>query len=269
MIHELLTPLTIREGYQQLNGQRLWVRQILPGGAADGPWLVFLHDALGSVAQWKDFPQAVCRATGLPGLVYDRQGHGHSDPLSQERKKDYLHQEALEVLPALLDCLNIQAPVLVGHSDGGSIALIYAARHAVTALVAIAAHIYVESIGRKAMEEMVHLYESGQLKAQLAKYHGDKTDALFWAWADTWMQADFADWQISELLPAIQGAALIIQGKQDPYATDQHALDIAAGIGPHAQCRLIADCGHLPHKEKKEELLEMIVNFVQKTVSSH
>ena len=243
-------------------GKKLHVQHIQLQSAAKQPYLVFLHEGLGSIAQWKDFPVSLCKATGLNGIVYDRQGYGQSDKMALPRTKEYLEIEAKKYLPTLLHQLNISNPILFGHSDGGSIALVYAALFPVKALITAAAHIYVEPITIKGIEEVVQLYETTNFKEKLARYHGEKTATVFSSWADTWLADWFQDWNLSAYLTAIDIPSLVIQGRNDQFATLQHAKDIAKGIGQKATFHFLEKCGHSPHIQAKVSLLSSAADFI-------
>jgi pimeloyl-ACP methyl ester carboxylesterase len=230
----------------------LWTRRI----SGKPPVLVFLHEALGSVAQWRDFPDRLCSATGLAGFLYDRTGHGLSPPMDGPRPLDYLYREA-ETLHTLLD----SESVLVGHSDGATIALIYGATHPVPAIIAESPHIDVEPAVLAGIRK-----SSGQFpewKSRLERYHGEKTDALLSAWTDTWLNPEFARFSIRTLLPSLRCPVLAIQGDRDPYATDRQLSGVRELV-PHAQIEWIADCGHVPHRERENEVLNLMVSFLER-----
>lgn len=229
--------------------------------------LVFLHEGLGSVAQWKDFPEEICRKAQLPALLYDRQGYGQSPPVAGERTTDYLHEAAFEELPALLEAEKITAPlILLGHSDGASIALLFAAAfpERVKAVIAMAPHVYVEREAVEGIEKVVDWYEKGNLKALLEKYHGSKTNWLFYAWADTWRSPAFADWNIEEYLPKIKAPVLVIQGEEDEFASRQHPAEIV--LKTAGQLFYPEKCGHQPHLEARQQVVEHILEFIEKAL---
>ncbi|MCB0563707.1 MAG: alpha/beta hydrolase [Phaeodactylibacter sp.] len=249
-------------GNLQVLQNSLRVQQLAVEGSPASPTLVFLHDALGSVAQWRGFPLKLALRSGLNAVVYDRCGHGESGPLLQTRNKEYLHREALETLPELLQQLEIQRPILIGHSDGGTIALIYAAYHQTMAIITEAAHAFVEEITLKSIREAVS--RKGRLIQKLAHFHGDKTEALFDAWADTWLDEGFRDWSMEALLPRITCPALIIQGQQDQYGSGRQLNRIVKGIGPNAESFWIEHCGHVPHRQAEDALLKKMAAFIEK-----
>jgi len=249
-------------------GHRLHAERIEPRPAspdADGTTLVFLHEGLGSISQWRDFPSRLSERTGLPALVYDRWGYGKSEPFALPRKTGYLHDEALVGLPAVLEACGIGRTILVGHSDGGSIALIHASRHpgGVRAVITEAAHVFVEEVTLAGIREAVEAYAKTDLGRRLARHHGDKTDLVFHGWADTWLSPAFRDWNIEDCLPGVRCPVLIIQGIDDPYGTPAQVRAIERQISGRAE-PLIVRCGHTPHAEAREEVLEAMAGFIRK-----
>lgn len=246
-------------------GVPLWVEQWKFSMDETRPCLIFLHEALGSAALWKDYPALLCERLQCNGLVYDRMGHGLSAPFTHPREKDYLEKEALIYLAALIEQFELQQPILVGHSDGGTIALLYAAHFSaqLTGIITEAAHIYVDPTGADGIRRAIEQFEHHHLKEKLAKYHGDKTEALFYAWADTWTAEAFSDWNIADQLPRISCPALILQGDGDQYAGTQHMWDIASGIGSNAQAVLVENCGHIPHLQAQAQTLQLSVDFIE------
>ncbi|UGQ44840.1 alpha/beta fold hydrolase [Massilia endophytica] len=232
-------------------------------GADSRPVLVFLHEGLGCTAMWKDFPARLCAATGCEGLVYDRLGYGLSSPLRRRRSIHYLHEFALTELPAVLEALlSGREYLLVGHSDGGSIALIHAAARpqGLRAVVTGAAHVFVEDITLQGIRAAKAAYAEGKLRG-LQRYHGDKTDAVFAAWADTWLDPAFAHWNIEYLLPAMDCPVLALQGARDQYGSAAQ-LDAIAGQAANARQAVLPDCGHSPHAEAAEATLEAMLGFI-------
>lgn len=250
-----------------VKGRRIAARRVTPAEArADAPVIVFLHEALGSIGQWKDVPQRLCAATGLPGLVFDRLGYGGSDGLAAERTPDYLRAEGEEWLPATLEAAGIDAPpVLFGHSDGGSIALYYAAAHPTAAMVTEAAHIVVEDItldGIRAFgwEQFV------AVRDKLARYHGDKTEAVWRGWHDVWLRPEFRAFDMTDRLPRITCPSLIVQGEGDQYGTPEQVHGIVRGIGAPAEAWFIPDCGHVPHLEHKDTVVARTKAFLERVL---
>jgi pimeloyl-ACP methyl ester carboxylesterase len=242
-------------------GQRLECERI----AADrpGPTLVFLHEGLGSVALWRDFPRRVAEAAALPALVYSRAGYGRSTALDAPRAPRYMHDEALATLPALLDTLGIALPILIGHSDGASIALIHAGSgvRPVRALVALAPHVFVEDRSIAGIEQARLAYDDSDLRTKLGRYHAD-VDSAFRGWNDIWLSPAFRDWNIEALLPGIGCAVLLIQGRDDEYGTFAQLDAIERGVtGPVERVELDA-CGHSPHRDQAAATLAAITDFI-------
>jgi pimeloyl-ACP methyl ester carboxylesterase len=226
------------------------------------PTLVLMHEGLGSVAMWRDFPRRLARATGCNAVVYSRYGYGHSDPLREERVVRYMHDEALIALPELLDELGIERPILVGHSDGGSIALIHAGggKRAVLGVVTLAAHVLVEDISVASIAAARTAYETTDLRAKLARYHAD-VDSAFRGWNRIWLHPDFRAWNIEEYLPRIACPVLAIQGEDDEYGTMEQMRRIGAQV-PDVELLELGDCRHSPHKDQPQAVLDAIARFV-------
>jgi pimeloyl-ACP methyl ester carboxylesterase len=224
------------------------------------PALVFLHEGLGSVALWRDFPDELARTTGRRTLIYSRAGHGNSSLPDEPRTPRFMHDEALEVLPALLRQHGIEKPVLVGHSDGGSIALIHASRHPVTKLVLLAPHVFVEDLSVASIAEARETFETTDLRDRMARYHRD-AEATFRLWNDIWLAPEFRDWNIEDVLGAITAPVLAIQGEHDQYGTLAQIDAIENGVsGPFE--RVLLDARHAPHLEAPEETLEAAAEFI-------
>ena len=251
--------------FLNIHGQQIEVRRI-EGSAVLAP-IVFLHEGLGSVSLWTqrglDWPLAVCQATGRAGVVYSRRGYGQSSPAAAGRNvlpPDYMHHEAWDVLPALLAQLGIQNPVLLGHSDGATIALLYASRHPVAACIAMAPHVVVESVAVKAIGQARKAFESGDLRQRLAKHHTD-ADGAFWQWNDVWLSDGFATFDIRPKCCRITAPLLLVQGLNDEYGTLLQ-LDDIADAAPHAQQIRLADCGHSPHRDQPQLCVEGVSSFL-------
>lgn len=247
-------------------GRTLHAEWLHPAGAAPGPVLVFLHEGLGSIAQWKDFPAGLCVRLGLPGFVYERQGFGRSAPLDGPRTPRYLHAEAVEVLPAVLAAAGIADYVLIGHSDGGSIALLHAAAFpsGPRALVTEAAHVRVEDITLAGIRNAVHAWESTDLPAKLARYHGDKTAATFAGWSDIWLSESFREWDIVAELPAIRCPVMALQGADDEYGTPKQLAWIAGAVSGPVDTLLIPKCAHVPHFQARQTVMNALTEFVRR-----
>lgn len=225
---------------------------------AAGPLWVFLHEGLGSVALWRDFPARLCESLGVRGLVYSRPGYGRSTPRAADEHwgLDFMHRQAHEVLPALLDVLSVQQPVvLVGHSDGGSIALLHAAAHPlrVAACLVLAPHILVEAFSLQSIRAAREQYLQGDLRAKLAKFHDD-VDSAFFGWNDIWLAPEFPRWDICDSLPKIRCPVLAVQGVDDVYGTMAQIDGIAAAVPDTTLLKLPA-CGHSPHRDQPDAVL--------------
>ncbi len=228
------------------------------------PPLVFLHEGLGSAAMWRDFPAAVVNASGHRALVYSRQGYGQSDPIPLPRPVSFMHDEALGPLRPMLDALGVEKPILVGHSDGGSIALIYAGTwpDRVSALVLEAPHVFVEDICVESIAKIKGVYETSDLKTRLAKYHGANTDGAFWGWNQVWLNPEFRAWNIEEFLSRITCPVLIIQGENDEYGTVRQIEAITRQVPGPVESVLLPDCGHSPHRDQRERTLAAMTDFI-------
>jgi pimeloyl-ACP methyl ester carboxylesterase len=249
--------------FVEVGDKRIEVERIAAGGTAR-PTLVFLHEGLGSVAMWRDFPGRVAHATGCNAVVYSRCGYGNSTPLAEPRTVRYMHDEALVALPALLDRLAIERPILVGHSDGGSIALIHAGAlvRPVAGVVTLAAHVLVEEISVASIAAAKTAYETTDLRARLARHHAD-VDSVFWGWNRIWLAPEFRAWNIEEYLPRIACPVLAIQGEDDEYGTMEQMRRIGALV-PDVELLDLQDCRHSAHKDQPEAVLEAIVRFVDR-----
>lgn len=256
----------ISESGHRLRAQWLHPMQPRPGR----PTVVFLHEGLGSIPQWRDFPARLCAALGTRGLVFERWGFGGSDPLQRPREADYLMREAHQALPQVLTVGGIRRPLLVGHSDGASIALIHAA-HApdqVAGVVSMAAHVFIEDITLAGIRVARQAYLEGGLRARLERFHGDNTDAMFSGWADAWLAPAFRDLNLLPLLPEVRCPVLAIQGQDDEYGTEAQLLAIAEGVEGPVESALIPGCRHIPHLQSAERTLDLIVRFVDAHVAT-
>jgi pimeloyl-ACP methyl ester carboxylesterase len=283
--------------FAAIHGSRLEVQQIA-GSPALAP-IVFLHEGLGSVSLWtqrgRNWPQEACQASGRAGLVYSRRGYGRSDPVPDVRQAgrlqpDYMHREAWEVLPALLASLGMAQPVLLGHSDGASIALLHASRQPVSALIVMAPHLMVEDIAIAAIAQAREAFErsegpprassapsggsavreatsvgapnkSGGLRERLARHHAD-VDGAFWQWNDVWLSEAFRGFDIRPECRRISAPLLAIQGLGDEYGTLAQ-LDALALAAPQTVQLRLADCGHSPQRDQPEKTLEAIAGFLR------
>ena len=250
------------------DGRRISLEYQWIGVEADGPLIVFLHEGLGSLAMWKDFPQRLCQATGRRGLVYSRPGYGASSARAVDEKwdVDFMHRQAYDLLPALLEALDVDTgcspPWLFGHSDGGSIALLYAAGYpdALAGLVVLSPHIMVEDLTVASIAQARQTYRQTDLKQKLGRYHAD-ADSAFWGWNDIWLLPAFRDWSIENEIVAIACPLLAVQGIDDEYGTLLQVHGIAQRV---AQARVVelSDCGHSPHRDQPEELIRQVAKFI-------
>lgn len=245
-----------------VDGRELEVEAI--AGEPGAPTLVFLHEGLGSAGLWRDVPQALSTRTGCGVLNYSRYGNGHSQPLSESRIPRYMHDEALRVLPELLEAHCIRDVVLVGHSDGASIALIYAAEHPerVRGVVLEAPHVFVEDLSVRSIAQAKVLYETGALRAKLARHHDD-VDRTFYGWNDIWLHPDFRAWNIQEYAHRLSAPVLLIQGADDEYGSLAQLEAIrTCAIEARIETLVLAQCGHSPHRDRPAATLDAIANFV-------
>jgi len=230
------------------------------------PLIVFLHEGLGSVSMWRDFPDRLCQAAGCRGLVYSRPGYGQSTPRAAGDAwgLDFMHRQANEVLPALLAALGVAGRyILFGHSDGGSIALIHAAHHParVAACVVLAPHILVEDFGLASIRQAREHYLHGDLRSRLSRHHGD-VDSAFWGWNDIWLAPDFPQWRITSELNNIRCPLLAVQGLDDEYGSLEQIRGIARRVTDTRLLELPA-CGHSPHRDQPEALISATLAFLQ------
>jgi pimeloyl-ACP methyl ester carboxylesterase len=234
---------------------------------APRPPLVFLHEGLGSVAMWRDFPGRVAHATGCDAVVYSRHGYGRSDPLTAPRTPRYMHDEALVALPELLERLAIDRPILVGHSDGGSIALIHAGAggRPLTGVVTLAAHVMVEDISIASIAAARSAYAATDLRGRLSRYHAD-VDSAFLGWNRIWLAPEFRDWNIEAYLPGIRCPVLAIQGEDDEYGTMEQMRRIGARV-PDVELLALQDCRHSAHRDQPAAVIEAITRFVDRVTS--
>ena len=227
------------------------------------PIIIFLHEGLGSIAQWKKFPKILCDTLKLPGFVYDRNGHGKSSFLKEKRNNLFLHSEA-NFLRHLINILEIKNDlILFGHSDGGTLAFIFANKYPelLKAIITEAHHVIVENITKKGINEAVKFYKSGILKSLLEKYHAGKTESMFYGWADTWLNMEIEKWSIIDLLKNISTPVLSIQGKNDNYGTEYQLDAVKNNCKGKTEIHLLDDCGHIPHLHQKDRVIEIIKGF--------
>jgi pimeloyl-ACP methyl ester carboxylesterase len=250
----------------RIDNREIYYQRIMhePGGGQPRPVLVFLHEALGSVRGWADFPAKIAGRTGLDALVFDRRGYGRSSPYDYRNNLRYMHEEA-EFLDEFLAAVQVRRPLLVGHSDGGSIALIYAALYTEVpaAVVTIAAHTIVEPICVRGARAAGESFRNGNLRKKLMRLHDDKSETVFYSWHDNWTHPDFPNWEIESLLPRIKCPVYAIQGENDEYGTALQLESIAENA-PHAETYVIPECRHIPHLQAKNQTIELISEFIDK-----
>jgi pimeloyl-ACP methyl ester carboxylesterase len=230
-------------------------------GAEDQAALVLLHEGLGSVGLWREFPRLLSERTGRRVVTFSRYGHGSSGPPPRPRTPAFFHEEALAVLPELLGALDVSAPVLIGHSDGGSIALIHAAHQRVSGVVLIAPHVFVEEITVEAIRGTREAFVAGDLRERMARHHADP-DAAFWGWCNVWLDPAFREWELQHEISRLNDPLLLIQSADDPYGTLEQIDRIEAGAGGPVE-RLVLAGGHSPHLEHTEAVVEAVAAFVQ------
>jgi pimeloyl-ACP methyl ester carboxylesterase len=264
------------QNYREIlvDGRR--IETLLLSPAVDAPTIVMLHEGLGSIAMWKDFPGQLARATGCRILIYSRYGHGKSQRLAEKRSVDFMHHEAKVVLPELLRQFEIHQPILLGRSDGASIAIIHTGSGAgsadssgagtpsqrVRALILEAPHVFVEDHGLQSIANIRTLFESMELPKKLARYH-DHVEEVFRGWNNIWLDPKFRQWNIEKHLDAITCPVLVIQGENDEYGTLAQVQAIQRHI-PAAQALILPRCGHAPHRDHPNQTLGAIANFISK-----
>ena len=248
--------------FVDIDGVRLEVLRIA-GRDAGRPPLVFLHEGLGSVAMWRDFPARVAAATGAETIVYSRRSYGRSAKLAAPREVDYLDGESCEVLPRLLARLGIAKPILIGHSDGASIALLYAGAGLPAAgLVLMAPHVFVEDVTVASIAAARDAYRTTDLPQRLGRYHDDP-DGAFWGWNDIWLDPAFRRWNIEACVPKITAPMLLIQGADDEYGTPAQVETIRRLAKVPCELELLPNCAHSPQRDQPERTIELIAKFVR------
>lgn len=251
----------MQRAFVTAGGHRLEYQRI--EGRANAPCLVFLHEGLGSVALWRDFPAKLAQASGAPAVVYSRYGYGASDRLTAPRGVDYMHREALETLPGLRAALGLDDVILIGHSDGASIALIHAGsgRWPVRALILEAPHVFVEEISVESIAAAREAYAATDLRRRLERYHAD-VDGAFRGWNDIWLDPRFREWNIEQYLPGVRCPVLAIQGADDEYGTQAQIDAIAHGVAGPFERLMLAQCQHSPHRDQEETVLRAMAGFI-------
>jgi len=246
----------------EVSGRTLHVRHF--GGERTGPPLVFLHEGLGSVDLWRDFPAEIVDRIGRPGVAYSRYGNGWSTPLAEARGPDYMHREAREDLPGILAGLGSEPPILIGHSDGASIAIIYAGSgHPVRGLVLIAPHVFVEPETVAAIESMRESFATSDMSERMGAYHRNPV-ATFHGWADIWLSPGFRDWNIEGDIRGIRCPTLMVQGDADEYGTERQLDAIDDGLSAPADRLLVSGAGHSPHLSHPGPVADAVVDFIDR-----
>lgn len=256
--------LTLNWNDREISIEYTWVGDTTTANS-EMPVMVFLHEGLGSVAMWKDFPHTLCQQLRCRGLVYSRPGYGASTPraIDEHWQANFMHRQATEVLPAVLTALNIRRPWLFGHSDGGSIALLYAARFpdALAGAVVVAPHILVEDLSLASIRKVRDAYLHQDLRGKLARYHSD-VDSAFFGWNDIWLSPAFSNWDITAELRSIRCPLLAVQGEQDEYGTMEQIRGIRRQR-PETRLLALENCGHSPHRDQPAKLISAVKDFVE------
>lgn len=248
---------------------QLRIRRVSAGATASATTLIFLHDSLGSIALWRDFPDRLAKRLELDAIVYDRRGYGESSPFGPEpRTPSYLEDEA-EGLGRVLDRLGVSSAILVGHSDGGSIALVAAAMYpsVVRAVVTEGAHVFVEERTLAGIREAREALTTTNLREKVARYQGARTDSVLSAWIDTWLSPAFRDWSIESYLSRVVSPTLVIQGVEDEFGTEAQVRSIVKGVAGPAESLMIPGVRHTPHREAAEVVLEASASFIGRVLS--
>jgi len=250
-------------GLATVDGRRIECRTI--GTIAAGePALVFLHEGLGSVSMWRGFPDRLCAEAAMPGLVYSRPGHGASDPPAGPFSPRFMHDEAVGTLPSVLGAFGVDQPVLFGHSDGASIALIHAGRFpgVARAVVALAPHLFVEPVCVESIAAVTRDFRDAGLRERLARHHGD-VDAMFRRWSDVWLSDAFASWNIEAEVSASRCPILAVQGEDDQYGT-MRQIERIAELRPGTRLLKLPGCRHSPHLDRPDEVISASVDFLRR-----
>jgi len=248
----------------EVEGGRLAVRRLCPPARrADSEPIVLLHEGLGCIDLWRRFPEMLAEHARREVVLYDRLGHGRSQGVPVRRGIDYLHRAVEHELTHLLEQLGIEHPTLLGHSDGGTMALLYGAKHDCTAIVTVAAHAAVEAEALAGIRQTVERWRSTRLRKSLERYHGDKAARLFEDWSETWLAEWFREWSIFDELLTVRCPVLVVQGEDDEYASRQHPLDIAESLGGPARAEILPGCGHSPHIQDPRRLLKRVARWLE------
>ncbi len=261
--------MIVEDSFVDLSEVSLFTRMLIPDGSSldkEKPMAIFLHEGLGSVEQWKDFPEKFIEKCRLPVLLYDRMGYGKSSPRKEKRGLDYIHREE-KLLSLLIRKLSLKEYYLLGHSEGGSLALIHAAQHpdGLLKVITLSANTEHEPRITPGIESVRKQYEkpNSKLKQALQKYHGTRCDDVFYAWCNTWTATSFQSWNIKAELSRIQVPVLAFHGRNDEYTSLQQIENIRQLIPARKEIHLLNQCSHHPHFDHAEEVLAIIRNFIE------
>lgn len=256
--------MTARKSFLDVHGRLMEIARFGESGRGM-PTIVLMHEGLGCVEMWREFPGNLSAATGAEVMAFSRFGHGRSDPPAKPRTVRFMHEEALDVLPEVITAAGLTDYWLVGHSDGGSIALIYSGNRpgdGLRGVVTLAAHVFCEEKTLDSIRKARETFEKGDLLNRLQKYHGGNTEAAFYGWNRPWLDLDFKAWNIEAYLPQIKVPVLAIQGEEDEYGTLAQVDAIVHGVSGPCEKLMLKSCGHAPHRTKEKELLESITSFL-------
>jgi pimeloyl-ACP methyl ester carboxylesterase len=253
-------------GFIEIPWQRLEYAYKPAPDKGDGTILVFLHEGLGCVDMWRDFPEQLAQQTACGYFVYSRLGYGRSDPVALPRRPSFMHDEAVSTLPHMLAQCGFSRYVLVGHSDGATIALLNAALAPARELAGVAVmapHVFVEPVTVSAIEQVASAYRETDLRARLARYHGERVDGAFWGWNQVWRDASFANWNIETELENVKVSVLLVQGQDDTYGTMAQLDCIESRVCGSVRRAELQACGHSPFRDQLEQTLELLAGFVR------
>ena len=255
-------------GFSEINGAHL---EFATFGAppSEAPTIVMLHEGLGSVSHWKNIPERLASETGLGVFVYSRAGYGQSSPIELPRPMDYMTREAIDVLPMVLDASGFQEGILLGHSDGATIAAIYAGTVKdlrVSGLVLIAPHFFAEDMGLVSIAEAKSAYRTGDLKEKLRRHHKN-VDNAFCGWSNAWLDPGFREWNVSEVVDGLSIPVLTVQGRDDPYGTLAQIEEIKTRACSQIDVEILDNCGHSPYREQPEKFLKIVAEFFSRISS--
>lgn len=262
--------LIVDEFQLTIRGHNVFAKSLQKQSFRDltGTAFVFLHDGLGSVDSWRDIPHRLTLETGIDSIIYDRRGYGRSSSYSFIASPNYLKEEALQILPEILKNFNIRVPILIGHSDGATIALIFSGLYSdiKSIVVSIAAHTFVEKLTIEGINKTIWNYKFSDLKSKLEKYHFNKTDNIFNSWSSTWLTKEFISFNIFDYVKKIKSPILLIQGENDEFGTIAQVKSIKDLSAGFTQSLIIPDCGHFPQVSHKDVVIPNIINFVEKII---